>query len=460
MPFSWDAIQVVFADANAFSGIWQRHQHFASGLAGLGVGVLYVEEPGNWLTVGRSPEKPASNWTAWRQEPREVGPYLWVWTPPPGVPVGYWSRRINALNHRRYAAAMEQVLGPIPHNRLIFLACNPLAADWLPLIDVARAVYDCCDEFEHFPVPSRRPEVTLDLERRLFQQCDITIFSSAATLRLKAGERQRPVRSGPRMRSPQGSPRRLVQLRNACDPAEFNLSDRDAVPMPADLAPIAKRGPVLLYFGSLAQWFDEALVAGLCKARPDWQVVLLGPPMRPFASLRSLPNCHLLGRKAHGDLPAYAAHASIGILPQLVIRLTSVADHVKVYEYLASGLPVMASPLEELRAFGDLVRTGSSVQEWVTGIEEQLTEDPAARSRRQHYAASQTWLARVQGLRQVLLRPDKPAVDAARLAQAEEEERLLEQLRTQTLMSAQGDHLEDSDSSYATPGAGESPREP
>jgi|GEM_PF-2110744 len=432
MTFAWDDIQVVFADANAFTGIRQRHQHFASGLARVGMGVLYIEEPGNWLTVGRSPEKPASNWTAWKQGAREVEPRLWVWTPPPGMPIGYWSLWINTRNHALYAQRLRQVLGEPPRNRLAFLACNPLAAAWLPHFDVVRAVYDCCDEFEHFPLQSKRPEVTLALEQTLFAQCDYAVFSSATTMRHKIAPRTRPTKDGPRQRSPQGIPRRVVHLRNACDPQLFAIADPSQAPMPADLAPIAAKGPIILYFGSLAHWLNDDLIGDLAEARPDWQVVLIGPQMRAFKRLKSIPNCHLLGKKPHHLLPHYAYHAKVAMLPHRLDRITSVADHVKVYEFLAAGLPIMATPMLEVQNFGDLVRIGGTVKEWVSGIESLLiesTEAPEQRGLRQKFAGSQTWEIRVQGLRQVLGRPDKRQIDESRASQWAEEERLLAQLR-------------------------------
>lgn len=452
MTFSWDHIQVVFADANAFTGIRQRHQHFASGLARVGMGVLYIEEPGNWLTVGRSPEKPATNWTAWKQEPREVEPNLWVWTPPPGMPIGYWSLWINARNHALYARRLTEVLGEPPPNRLALLACNPLAAAWLPHLEPARAVYDCCDEFEHFPLQSKRPEVTLALEQTLFSQCDFVVFSSATTMRHKIGPRVRPTRGGPRQRSPQGIPRRVAHLRNACDPKLFAIADPSQAPMPEDLALIAARGPIILYFGSLAHWLNDNLIGDLALARPDWQVVLIGPQMRAFRRLKGIPNCHLLGKKPHHILPHYAYHAQVAMLPHRLDRITSVADHVKVYEFLAAGLPIMATPMMEVRNFGDLIRIGATVGDWVTGIESLLKESieaPERREQRLNFAASQTWESRVQGLRQVLGRPDKRQIDESRAAQWAEEERLLAQLRENARAElTQG--LELGETSYST----------
>lgn len=433
MGFDWDAIQVVFTDGNAFAGIRQRHQHFASGLAAEGLGILYIEEPGNWITVGLSPEKPRSNWTAWRKGPQEVEPNLWVWTPPPGMPVGYWSRGINLRNHRSYAEALTRVAGPIPRNRLLMLACNPLAVDWIRPLDPVRAIYDCCDEFTAFPLPSKRPEVVRALEQDLMAACDITIFSSGTTLRAKLGERRRPQRrgQGPRMTSPQGVPRKVVHLRNACDAAHFGTADPAVLAPPADLAPLLVRGPVLLYFGAIAAWFDEERISAVARAKPEWQFVLIGPVSRSLPQLKGRANVHVLGKRPYQELPAYVAHAAAGLLPNLRTLQQDQADHVKIYEYLAGGLGVMANPLTELQFFQRFVRLGSTTGEWVSGIEALLAADPAERAVRQTFAAQHTWAKRVAWLRQVLLRPDKGAVDAAKSAQWQEEERLLALLAQQ-----------------------------
>ena len=429
MSFSWDNIQVVMADANSYrGGIRQRPQHFAAGLA-RDMGVLYIEEPGNWLTVGISPEKPWSNWTSWRDGPREVDKNLWVWTPQPGIPVGYWSKTINDQNHKDYAGALRRIAGPIPEHKLLFVACNPLAEGWLKHIKPVRSVYDCCDEFQYFPMPSKRPDVVLSIERELMRQVDVTSFSSGTTLRNKISNRAQPGKGSEKLISPGGIPRKTVLIRNGCEASHFATSDASSSPVPPDLKPILDKGPVLLYYGTIASWFNEDLTAELCKLKPEWQLVLIGPVSRKLPKLRNLPNCTLMGRRPYQTLPDYLAHAKVAILPQLISPLTDGADHVKVYEYLAAGKGVVATPLSELGFFDRYVKRGATAKDWIPLIEEQWDLSREEIDARRTFARQHTWKIRVTWFRRVLLSQEKAVIDARKEAQRQEEEEILEMLR-------------------------------
>ncbi|HYE78645.1 MAG TPA: glycosyltransferase, partial [bacterium] len=457
MPFSWDDIQLVFADANSYAGgIKQRPQHLAEGLA-KHAGLLYIEEPGNWLTVGVSPEKPRSNWSAWKAGPREEAPGLWVWTPPPGMPVGYWSPAINRRNHARYAAALARVAGPVPTGALTMVAMNPLAVDWIPHLQPRRVVYDCHDEFSSFLVPSQRPEVILAMERGLMAQAQVTVFSSASLMRLKTSPRAAPTkgaRKGGVVVSPQGLPRKAVLLRNACHPEHFAQAEPDLIPAPPDLAPLVAKGPVMLFYGAVMAVFHSELLAALAKRRPDWQFVILGPLLAKHPALEGVPNIHLLGKKPYNDLPAYVAHARVGLLPLKINPQSDLSDRVKLYEYLAGGLGCVVSPIQEAAFFRAFVKRAQTVEEWEQAIEGFLAAPPDARAARRRFASQHSWKIRVDWYRRVLAGPEKSERDAAMAAQWAEEEALL--ARYQGGDNGDGDVLLD----YATSPSGPKPATP
>lgn len=63
-----------------------------------------------------------------------------------------------------------------------------------------------------------------------------------------------------------------------------------------------------------------------------------------------------------------------------------------VYEYLAAGLPVVATPIPDVVRLGDFVSTARSVDEWVQQIERSLHEDsPELRRKRQEFARQHSW---------------------------------------------------------------------
>ena len=106
-------------------------------------------------------------------------------------------------------------------------------------------------------------------------------------------------------------------------------------------------GPVFGYVGSLyGEWFDWEALNRVGAAFPDARVVVIGDnkaghPMMP-------PNVSFLGLKAQFELPPYIQRFDVGLLPFAVSDMTHAVSPLKVYEYLASGVPVAAPPLRAL----------------------------------------------------------------------------------------------------------------
>lgn len=104
------------------------------------------------------------------------------------------------------------------------------------------------------------------------------------------------------------------------------------------------------YHGSLyGEWLDWDALARVAEAYPGGQVVVIGDPRgRPVMP----PNVSFLGLKPHYQLPAYVARFDVGLVPFVVSDLTHAVSPLKVYEYLAAGVPVAAPPLRSLAGLG------------------------------------------------------------------------------------------------------------
>ncbi len=125
---------------------------------------------------------------------------------------------------------------------------------------------------------------------------------------------------------------------------------------PADLP----AGPLIGYHGSLyGDWFDWGGLRSVASANPDASVVLIG-------EARGVPkdvpdNVFFLGLKAQGDLPAYLTRLDVGLVPFTVTPTTHAVSPLKVFEYLACGVPVAAPPLRALEGVDGVVLDGDLV---------------------------------------------------------------------------------------------------
>src|ERR1035441_10169680 len=164
------------------------------------------------------------------------------------------------------------------------------------------------------------------------------------------------------------------------DVAHFRDACRQEIPAPADCADL--KGPVIGFVGTVADWVDLEVVRYLAASRPQWSLLLIGDIQTNTSALRELSNVHLLGRRSYQSLPAYCKTFDVAILPFVVNELTVAANPLKLREYLAAGLPVVATPLPEVLKLGGLVRMARTPEEFLNRIETLLKEgrrgpDPA-----------------------------------------------------------------------------------
>ena len=145
---------------------------------------------------------------------------------------------------------------------------------------------------------------------------------------------------------------------------------------PADLP----EGRLIGYHGSLyGDWFDWDALAAVARRDPHATVVLIGEARRVPESLPE--NVVFLGIRAQQDLPAYLSRFDVGIVPFAVTPTTHAVSPLKVYEYLACGVPVAAPPLRALQGL-DGVHTDPDLTKAVAAALGAPKPDPAQALRR------------------------------------------------------------------------------
>jgi len=135
--------------------------------------------------------------------------------------------------------------------------------------------------------------------------------------------------------------RDAVLVPNAVNEDLFGV---EATACPAELQAFPL--PIIGYHGSLyGEWFDWDAVARVAGEHPAAAVVLIGDDK----GHPDLPtNVHFLGLVPQRDLPPYLQHIDVGLVPFAVTGTTHAVSPLKVFEYLASGVPVAAPPLRPL----------------------------------------------------------------------------------------------------------------
>ena len=151
---------------------------------------------------------------------------------------------------------------------------------------------------------------------------------------------------------------------------------------PADLKGIPH--PRAMYTGVVKGQLDFALILSLAERHAEWSFVLVGPRLSIgakadlVARLERLPNVHFLGGKPIEALPAYVQHADVTMMCYELTAYTNFIYPMKLHEYLASGRPVIGTPIRTLLDFSQVVSLARTPDEWSAALAASLS--PAATS--------------------------------------------------------------------------------
>jgi glycosyltransferase involved in cell wall biosynthesis len=308
---------------------------------------------------------------------RKVEPNLFVITPL-ALP-WYGSRAVRAANRTLLRQQIRRAMRTLRFDRPLSWSFLPASAPVSGTLGEELVIYHCVDEFSAFADTNGKH--IAELEHQLLRRADLVI-TSAEPLRLSKA------RINPH----------TVLVRHGVDFHHFIQACDSGTEVPEDLACLPR--PVIGFFGLLAEWVDQTAFEACARAHPEGSVVLLGKvaPDVNIARLRSLPNVHFLGRKKYEDLPRYCRGFDVAILPFKLNELTLSANPLKLREYLAAGLPCVASDLPEVRKIG-LCKIARSGEDFVRKVNECLADGPGPRRDRAQKMFFDSWELRVQEIR-------------------------------------------------------------
>jgi glycosyltransferase involved in cell wall biosynthesis len=113
---------------------------------------------------------------------------------------------------------------------------------------------------------------------------------------------------------------------------------------------------IILYSGHLYNWKGVGTLAEAARqAHNNWQFFFIGGSDKHIGDFRKryagTENIHVLGRKPLSEIPFYLKAADVLVLPNSaqedISRLYT--SPMKLFEYMASGTPIVASDLPSLR---------------------------------------------------------------------------------------------------------------
>jgi glycosyltransferase involved in cell wall biosynthesis len=298
---------------------------------------------------------------------------------PPVIPF-FGNRAVRAANRKLLASQIGRLARRGGLSRPILWIAIPTAADMIGEFDEELVIYQVSDKYDANLMDHATDLSTITkLHERAIDKSDLVFYSGQKLL----------------SESERGQERSYL-LEQAVDFDHWTRVGSGELEVADAVAAIPR--PRLGYFGAVEPWLiDQELIKRAARERPEWQWIFIGNKSRGV-EVENLPNTHFLPPVPYQELPKYAAGFDVCVLPwDTAHSFTSYGSAIKVREYLATGKPVVISPLPEYERMSDVLRIARSHDEWFRLVEEALNEkDPAAASTRQAAVAGGTWDARAE----------------------------------------------------------------
>ncbi len=245
-------------------------------------------------------------------------------------------------------------------------------------------VYYCVDEYREFS--DMNAAGIAAAEDELLTRADLVVTTSQALNQTK--QRYRPD---------------AVLIPHGVDYDHFARAWRRPPPRPEDLAEIPR--PIFGFFGLIRHWIDVQLIAEVASLRPHYSFVLIGECHSDVTALRKLYNVELLGRRPYETLPAYCAAFDAALLPFVRNSMTRNINPIKMYEYLAAGLPVVSTSLPEARPFEGPIVFADTAEDFARACDRVLeTHHAETRPSVSAVVENETWASRVADLSAIVTR--------------------------------------------------------
>lgn len=345
----------ILALAPSFAaGLW-RPEHFLLGAAAKHVPVVWMDPPYTRTSIQQGGHAAYQKLTP----PQGVR----VYQPPRWLPHLY---RPGVLRRQLFRWRCEQAIRCLPAQQRtpqVLSLWRPISPVSLPFGQFAITTYHSTDLYSEWGIPE-------STEIELLHAVNHTFASSSSLFEYCYPH--------------------TASCSNLPNGVDFDLFSSPQ-PVPADLASIP--GPRLIYVGVIKKQLRLDLMADIAERLTGLSLVLVGPTStavsgdRDFARLERMHNVYLLGPKAVADLPGYLQHSDVGLLPYELTNYTNHISPMKLYEYLATGIPVVGSPIRPLVEQQHLVGLATTANEWIGAIQRSLgnqnRDEPAITRRRQ-----------------------------------------------------------------------------
>ena len=160
-----------------------------------------------------------------------------------------------------------------------------------------------------------------------------------------------------------------------------------------------KTKKIIGYIGAVSNVFDQELVKEISKKFKSYLIHIVGPIFTDISDLKKLKNIKFTNQVPHKSLQNYVVNFDIGIIPYKINTYTESVYPCKLNEYLAMGIPVVATGINELKEKNvynpKVFSIANNNAEFIKKIELEIKQDTYSKiNLRKKYAKKNSWNSR------------------------------------------------------------------
>jgi len=376
---------IIFYGVNDWRDIKQRPQHLAERLAEKHR-IVYLNPVGYSVLTHLRRRMCGGTHRSWRPHIERLTEHLWVFTPSPALPFSRRFRILNRLNQALLASQLKPLLAQMGMEHPLLWISFPPAVDLVGRLNERHVIVDFLDHYQAFFTGLTRNTVAA-MEKELLRRADI-VFATSRLL-LEECHRINPD---------------VHLVPNGVD-ASFFGRNRSTLPEPEEFGGLSH--PRFGFVGTISRWTDVDILVELALKAPGASVIVIGPweVPRPFFAPR---NFYVLGPRPYQRLPEYLSSLDVGVIPFKMGPLADAINPVKLFEYAAAGLRIVAMATKELMHYSSWCTLADSPYAFITAAlregEEALREknDDRLARRGVSFAKANDWDDRVTRINRLL----------------------------------------------------------
>lgn len=282
------------------------------------------------------------------------------------------------VNQELLTLNINKLLKQLHFQNPILWFYTPSSANMIDRLESSLVVYSIVDNWSLLFGSDNKRIIVKD--EMLLKRSDVLFFSSEELMKEK------------------GKPgRRVHHIPHGVDFDHFSKTFLTTLTVPDDMGSIPR--PIAVIVGSVDTWYDFDLLEYVVKRNPSLSIVIIGPI---FTRYRKHPNFYFLGQKPYELLPNYYQYSDVCLIPFKIEKHIWYCSPTRLYEYLATGKPVVSTNFPATMAFKEVISVADTKEEFLHYVTASLKGDDTARDARIKMARDNSWVSMVETLSEII----------------------------------------------------------